>query len=269
MKKSLTYLFVLTILIIGCKPEEKIDFDKLNLSELFTYYVNSNSTVELDSIEQRMYDSILINPYRFFYPIVKIDSNRNEVLLQFGISQPDYCDYSIKERNVFSFEINRHDTIKAEGQVITNLDSLDYDIREYLTNPQNKEHLPEKTIEVIEYFDTVLVTKSAFGISAQTLPDSLDNKTSWKEIKNIINRIEKSTYSLRNEISLSKWNKNYEKLKLKQKVAVCDYLPIMIWIYPHRELNPPPPPPPPMSQEVIGIIESSEIDDESILDENE
>lgn len=269
MKKTLTYLFALFIVIIGCKTEKQVDIDRLNLGELFTYYINTDNSGLTDSIEQRMYDSILLNPNRFFYPLMEIDTNRNEVSLQFGISEPEYFDYSIKHRNVFAIEIDRQNIIKAKGLLISNFDSLDSDIREFMFNPMNEPHLPEKRLRVLEYFDTVYVCNAAFDIKAQTLPDSLGNKTSWKEIKMVVNHLQQTANLERDKLALSKWNKSFDSLELSQKVAVCKYIPILIWVYPHRELVPPPPPPPPTNQEVIDIIESIEIDEELIFEENE
>ena len=143
------------------------------------------------------------------------------------------------------------------------------DFKNFMTNPLDTWELPEKREKYIDLLDTVIVCHYGFFVDAQTIPDSLGNKTSWIKIKKAVNLITETIYSVRNEVSLTKWNKKYNQLELNQKIALSQYFPMYIWIHPNVHLVPPPPPPPPTDQEIIDIIESNEENDELILESSE
>lgn len=244
MKRKLHYLIVIFVLLFGCKRHDRANFESMKFDELFTYFVSCNDSVLLDSISQIMYDSILMRPNCFFYPIEEVDSTDNELNFKFGIEDRDFVNYSIKERNIFFILINRADSIKAERKLISSIDSLVPDFKNFMTNPMNTWELPEKREKYIELLDTVTVCHYAFFVDAQTIPDTLGNRTSWVQVKKAVNLITETIIAMRNEVSIFKWNKEYNQLKLNQKVALSQYFPILIWVHPNVEIIPPPPPPP-------------------------
>lgn len=244
MKKELLFLILFSFLIVSCKKTEKVDYKTLNYSELFSYFIFCQDTIESEIIAQRLYDSVLIYQDRRLCLSETIDSNQKELKIHFEVLGTDYFDASIKERNVLVFAFDRYDSLKVEGQAVDSNYSIEKELKEFMTNPQNKENLPQKAYRVIELLDTVLVNKGFFMINALTVPDTVGNKSSWFEIRNLVNKILETTYSLRNEASLTQWNKKYNKLKLNQKIALSKYIPVMIWIYPNRQEELPPPPPP-------------------------
>jgi biopolymer transport protein ExbD len=59
-------------------------------------------------------------------------------------------DIDIKERNVFKVLVNSSDRLMVEGEQ-GDIRTLKNDVKEFMTNPNNSEDLPEKETRFIEF----------------------------------------------------------------------------------------------------------------------
>lgn len=235
--------------------------DTLNFSTLFSYYQQTNDLEQKKLIEKLLDDSIPIYKDYVLIGNDKIDSTHKTIKLHFEFDKSFFeSDYSIKWRNVYLFELTKHDSIYVRGEKTEQIDTLNTSIREFITNPNNLPFLPEKRIKVINHFDTVWISRHGFFIHCVLVPDSFDIRTSWKTLAKTINIIVYNYYDLRNELAIKKWEMEYNKLDFDKKVSIALYYPIKIWIFLNRQRVKPPPPPPPKDENIRKILEDDEIE---------
>ena len=208
----------------------------------FAYY-NQNSPY-FDTITQMIIDSFQNNTDFVISTIDIIDSANSQIKLGFYLDSMFWGDYSIKERNIFAIYINKNDSLLAEGELSHSNDSLQRQIIDYILNPLDKPHLPEKKIKKIDYFGEYAVSNQFFYLRAQMIPDSLGLSTTWKGLFQTFNLILDSYEILRDEISKAKFNQRFIELELDKQIAVSEIFPIRIWIFLDYAFVPKPPPPP-------------------------
>jgi len=120
----------------------------------------------------------------------------------------------IKERNVFVVLVDRYDRLMVEGE-ISRVEDLREKAKEFLTNPGNKENLPEKYIEDVPIFGpTELISKSSV-ISLRN-----DYGTTYKTYIMVQNELVAAINELRDELSRSKFGKPFDKIDEEQQEAI-------------------------------------------------
>lgn len=136
--------------------------------------------------------------------------------------EPDQeeVDVDIKERNILIVLLNSHNQLMVGGQLM-DVTQLKDKTKEFIQNPQNKENLPEKNTISVQYFGNVEATTNHV-ISLMN-----DRGTSYQAYINVQNELVRAYNELRNELSQSQWNLNYDDLNDDQKAAVRE-------IYPQR-----------------------------------
>ncbi len=134
--------------------------------------------------------------------------------------EPDQeeVDIDIKERNILIVLLNSNNQLMVGGQLM-DVSELKDKAKEFIQNPQNKESLPEKSTINVQYFGNVSATTNHV-ISLMN-----DRGTSYQAYINVQNELVRAYNELRNELSQSQWNLNYEDLKDDQKAAVREILP--------------------------------------------
>ncbi|MCF8297907.1 MAG: hypothetical protein K9J13_10215 [Saprospiraceae bacterium] len=252
--KSRNKLFSLfaIVLMISCSQEniieniiEKVDFKNLNYPELVAYYLVTQDSAEIDSIIKFLDDSIQKYSDYSLQLFEKPDTIENKLVLSARLFDEFYGrDVCIKQRNVYNIFINRKDEILAGIVTFHDTNFMEVDLTEFIINSKNSYQWPEKKLRVINLLDTVKVSTAGFFIFSQINPDSLTNRTSWKQLKNVINKITKTYYSLRNDSAHRIWGTSYYQLELNKQLALSEYIPIRIMIFPNVDHEIPPPPPP-------------------------
>lgn len=241
-------LILISILIIKLIPKHNDSqwrFIKTkSLIELFEYAYQNQNSPYFDTITQMIVDSLQDNSDFVISTIDVIDSVNNQIKLGFYLDSLFWDDFCIKERNIFMIYINKYDSLMAEGELPHSNDSLQRQIIDYIANPLNKPHLPEKRIKKIDYFGEYAISNQFFYLRAQMVPDSLGLCTSWKGLFQTFNLILDSYEILRDEISKAKFNQRFIDLELDEQIAVSKIFPIRIWIFLDYAFVPPPPPPP-------------------------
>ena len=130
-------------------------------------------------------------------------------------------DDRIRERNIFTVRVDAQDRLLVEGQIadIRNLRDL---AKEFIANPNDEAHLPEKETQNIEYFGEVYIPRMAV-ISLQNA-----RGTSYGMYIMVQNELTAAYNELRDEISREQFGRRVDQLNADQQAAVRDYYPMRI-----------------------------------------
>ncbi|MCQ2187826.1 MAG: biopolymer transporter ExbD [Bacteroidales bacterium] len=126
-------------------------------------------------------------------------------------------DQKVNRRNIIVVKINSADRILAGTEPI-DVSQLKDKIKEFITNPQNREDLPEKEITEIEGFGKYPVSKGV--ISLQN-----DRGTSYKAYIAVQNELVKAVNEIRDEFSRAQFGKTYNALDEEQQGIVRKAIP--------------------------------------------
>lgn len=128
----------------------------------------------------------------------------------------------INERNIFTVNINSRDRLQVEGQP-SDISTLRQQTKDFLTNPQNRDDMPEMIIKNFPELGNVRVPKSAV-ISLKN-----DRGTSYKMYIAVQNELTAAIAELRNELSMEKFGKRFTELTIDAQVeAIQSAVPIPI-----------------------------------------
>jgi biopolymer transport protein ExbD len=130
-------------------------------------------------------------------------------------------DKKIKERNVFEVLINSNDQLLVEGEPMK-ISSLRESAKEFISNPQNKDNLPEMTEKEFPEVGVLEVPKNHI-ISLQN-----DRGTSYEMYLHVQNELVAAYNELRNEIATRKFGKKFEELSGKRQKAIKEAYPQVI-----------------------------------------
>lgn len=130
-------------------------------------------------------------------------------------------DIKLKERNVLPIFLNFQDALMV-GNDYLNVEQLRERAKEFIANPNNEEHLPEKVTEEVEFFGSVQITKK------HVISLRCDRGSSYKAYIAVQNELVAAYNELRNELAQEKWGKNYADLDEEQQKAVRKIYPQVI-----------------------------------------
>ncbi|MFP4469766.1 MAG: ExbD/TolR family protein [Bacteroidales bacterium] len=128
----------------------------------------------------------------------------------------------IRERNIFTVLVNSRDRLLVEGKP-GDIRFLRERAKEFMSNPQNREDLPEMTVKNIPELGNVRVPKNAV-ISLKN-----DRGTSYKMYIAVQNELAAAIDELRNELSMEKFGRRYDDLLNEEQIqAVQKAIPVPI-----------------------------------------
>lgn len=119
----------------------------------------------------------------------------------------------IKKRNLMVVLINTNNQILCNGQFVE-VNQLKDLVKEFIDNPFNDEHKPEKYEVDVPYFGKRMVTKNHI-ISLQN-----DRGTEYQAYIDVQNELAKAYNELRNDVSKEKFGKLFSDLDEEQQKAV-------------------------------------------------
>lgn len=134
--------------------------------------------------------------------------------------QSDQTPPEIKERNVWVVLVNSNDQLMVEGEKMK-LSLLREKTKEFILNPQNKENLPEKRIEIIEPFGEIEVSKGIISIKN-------DRATSYGMFIKVMNELIAAGNEIKDEFSMKHFGKKYSDLPRHLQTAVKGTVPTVI-----------------------------------------
>ena len=119
----------------------------------------------------------------------------------------------IKKRNLLVVLINSNNQILCNDEFI-DIKQLKDKVKEFIENPYNDEHKPEKVEVDVPFFGKMMVTKSHV-ISLQN-----DRGTKYQAYIDVQNELARAYNELRNDVSKKKFGKNFADLEEDQQKAV-------------------------------------------------
>ncbi|MDR1624535.1 MAG: biopolymer transporter ExbD [Tannerellaceae bacterium] len=122
-------------------------------------------------------------------------------------------DLDIKKRNIMVVLINTNNQILCNNEYIE-ISQLKERTMEFIDNPYNDEHKPEKILTDIPFFGEMMVTKNHV-ISLQN-----DRGTEYQAYINVQNELAAAYNELRNDVSRKKFGKAFSDLDEEQQKAV-------------------------------------------------
>ncbi|SHG07367.1 hypothetical protein SAMN05444274_1361 [Mariniphaga anaerophila] len=246
--KMIIFSIFLSLISLTTHGQEKTMIK--NFEELFNYaYKYYSENKPFDEISKTLYSSIYEN-YEFFLQTEEVSSNdSNNLQLRFKLFNSYALEGSYQYKNVCPILIDRTDSVFLRSEFLENYKYLNQFVKKFLTNPFNESEFPEKRLTTIPYFGDVEVTRQIIFLDSQMTPDSLEKRTSFHKLFEVISHLILANNELRNEISFVMWKKSYEELELDKKLAINKIAPFTVRITLNYKLPPSPPPPPDMELE--------------------
>ncbi|TYK35028.1 biopolymer transporter ExbD [Bacteroides pyogenes] len=124
----------------------------------------------------------------------------------------------IKERNILQVYLNKDDALMCGNDYIS-IDQLRKKAKEFIANVNNEESKPEKTQKNVEFFGATLVNDKHV-ISLQN-----DRGSSYQAYISVQNELVAAYNELRDELSQSKFQRNYADLNEEEQKAVREIFP--------------------------------------------
>ncbi|MBL7966447.1 MAG: biopolymer transporter ExbD [Prolixibacteraceae bacterium] len=150
-----------------------------------------------------------------------VDSGLERVLPQMPPENQEQDDTPpIKERNVFTVLLDQYNRLMVEGEIIR-VEDLRERAKEFLTNPNDLETLPETKPTEIPLLGEFPVTKGVISLRN-------DHGTQYGTYLAVQNELVAAVNEVRNELSTQKFGKKYADLTSEQKDAIRDAIPSRI-----------------------------------------
>jgi len=149
-----------------------------------------------------------------------VDSGLSRTLPPMPDSEQQDDDQQIRERNIFTVRVNHMDMLLVEGKPadLRNLRDL---AKEFIANPNDEPHLPEKIVEEVEFFGDVPISRQVI---------SLQNArgTSYGMYIKVQNELTAAYNELRDGISMDRFGRIFDRLDTDQQAAIRKIYPMRI-----------------------------------------
>ena len=133
----------------------------------------------------------------------------------------DDTKFDINDRNIFKVLVSSSDRLMVEGER-SDISTLKDDVKAFMTNPTNREDLPEKELKFIENLGEIEVSKGVVSLKN-------DRGTSYEMYIKIQNELTAAFAELRDEVSLQFYGVKFKNLINKDyRKAVQKAVPMAI-----------------------------------------
>jgi len=150
-----------------------------------------------------------------------VDSGLERVLPQMPPENQEKDDTPpIKERNVFSVLLDQYNRLMVEGEIMR-VEDLREKAKEFMTNPNNSENLPETKPTEIPLLGEYNVTKGVISLRN-------DQGTQYGTYLSVQNELVAAINELRNDLAKEKFGNPYESCTSEQKDAIREAIPSRI-----------------------------------------
>jgi biopolymer transport protein ExbD len=123
----------------------------------------------------------------------------------------------IKERNVFIVLVNRNNQLMVEGDWLP-LSELREKAMEFMSNPLDREDLPEKEYKEVPFFGEIGITRGVISLSH-------DLGTQYGTYIAVQNELVGAINDLREELARSRFGRPYTSLDRDQQNAIREVVP--------------------------------------------
>jgi biopolymer transport protein ExbD len=150
-----------------------------------------------------------------------VDSGLERVLPQMPPENQEQDDTPpIKERNVFAVLLDQYNRLMVEGEIMR-VEDLREKAKEFMTNPNHLETLPETKPTEIPLIGNFEVSKGVISLRN-------DQGTQYGTYIAVQNELVAAVNEIRNELSTQKFGKKYDELTSEQKDAIREAIPSRI-----------------------------------------
>lgn len=157
----------------------------------------------------------------FFLVTTTMDVDSGIVRRLPPMPDPNVKPPDIKERNIFNVLVNKSDRLFVDGKW-GDIRTLRQDAKEFLSNPQNREDLPEKKLENIKYLGEYPVSKGVISLKN-------DRGTSYNMYIQVQNELTAAINELRDQLSKQKFGVKFSDLENKDYIeAIQKAIPVSI-----------------------------------------
>jgi biopolymer transport protein ExbD len=133
----------------------------------------------------------------------------------------DDTEIDIKDRNIFKVLISNSDRLMVEGS-LSDIRTLKSDVKEFMTNPNNREDLPEKKLLFIDNLGEVEVSSGVVSLKN-------DRGTSYEMYIKVQNELTAAFAELRDELSVQYYGVKFDNIVNEdQKKAIQQAVPMAI-----------------------------------------
>ncbi|MDR1675814.1 MAG: gluconate 2-dehydrogenase subunit 3 family protein, partial [Tannerella sp.] len=119
----------------------------------------------------------------------------------------------IKKRNMLRLLVDLNGSILC-GEEFIDISQLKDKAKEFIANPQDDEHLPEKIEEDVPFFGRTMIHKP------HVISLLNDRGTSYQKYIEVQNELAAAYRELRDDLSKKKWGKSFSELDEEQQKAV-------------------------------------------------
>ena len=126
----------------------------------------------------------------------------------------------VRERNIFVVMVNKDDRLLFNTEY-GRIEDLKERAKEFLGNPRNLAHMPEKEIKQIDLLGNIEVSKGVISLRN-------DRGTSYDMYIAVQNELQAAIVEMRNELSQGKFGRKYNDLPETQAEAIDQAIPIAI-----------------------------------------
>ncbi len=133
-------------------------------------------------------------------------------------------DIKVKERNLLLVFVSGSGAIMAGGKII-HLDALKDKAKEFILNPLDDKDLPEKKPTVIDMPDG---SKWTYPVSEGVISLQNTRDTSYERYIEVQNELTRAFNEVRDELSMSKFNKEFKDLTEAENKVITKAIPMKI-----------------------------------------
>ena len=133
-------------------------------------------------------------------------------------------DIKVKERNLLLVFVSGSGGIMAGGKII-HLDALKDKAKEFILNPLDDKDLPEKKPTVIDMPDG---SKWTYPVSEGVISLQNTRDTSYERYIEVQNELTRAFNEVRDELSMSKFNKEFKDLTEAENKVITKAIPMKI-----------------------------------------
>ncbi|MEG1555363.1 MAG: biopolymer transporter ExbD [Bacteroidales bacterium] len=126
----------------------------------------------------------------------------------------------INKRNVLNVLVNFNDDIAVNGEPL-NITQLKEKAMDFLENPTNSEHLPQKEYVEIENMGEFPVSKGVISLTN-------DQGTTYNMYVQVQNELQRAVNELRDKVSLGYFGRKYDKLDTALQKSIQKAVPMNI-----------------------------------------
>ena len=151
---------------------------------------------------------------------MNVDSGIMRVLPPMPEDEQEEVEDLVHKRNVLLVFISANDEIMVGGERMEIYD-ITNKVKEFVMNPNNDPHLPEREEKEIDILGTYPVSKGI--VSLQN-----DRGTSYEMYVKVQNELTRAFNELRDDLSQQKFGKKFKDLETNTKKAISEAIPLKI-----------------------------------------